>query len=70
MLKYEKFFGKEWAEMLAPFLISEEYNNIGKQLVIEANKGFEITPLFKNIYRAFLECPYNSLHTIVCGMDK
>ena len=66
---YTRFFGKEWAEFLDPFLQSKEYEKIGATLINQATQGVPITPGFKNIFKAFKECPWHILHTIIIGQD-
>lgn len=69
MDKYVKFFGKEWANLLNEFLVSEEYKTICKAILKDETSGFRVTPEYKNIFRAFLECPYYSIHTVIIGTD-
>lgn len=65
MDKLQKIFGKEWAEELSPFLRSDEFEKIGREIKILQSKRLQITPAPKDIFRAFLECPYHKMHTIL-----
>lgn len=67
--KYEKFFGKEWAQWLGPFLSSNEYKKIGAEIMRQKNQGIDITPGLENMFRAYKECPWHSLHTVILGQD-
>ncbi len=67
--KHEKFFGKEWAQMLQPFLSSKDYERIGRCLLEDQKQGLIITPDLKHVFRAFSECPYHRLHSVIVGMD-
>lgn len=69
MTRNEKFFGKDWAVFLEPFLSSKVYENIGHYLIDLRKQGIEITPDLKIIFRAFSECPLHKLHTVILGMD-
>lgn len=67
--KYEMHFGKEWAQFLDPFLSSIEYARIGVELTRQMKEGIEITPGFGNIFRAFKECPWDKVHSVILGQD-
>jgi len=67
---YSQFFGQEWARLLDSFLHSKEYKFIGQELVRQKSlKNVEITPKFSDIFRAFLECPYWKMSTLILGQD-
>lgn len=66
---YSKFFGKEWADFLYPFLSSKDYEHIGRTLTLQKNNKISITPKFDSIFRAFKECPFYKLHTIIIGQE-
>lgn len=61
--------GKEWADLLEHFLLSETYSSIGKQIKAEIKNGAIITPNVNDIFRAFLECPLRKLHTVILALD-
>lgn len=69
MKKLEEMFEKGWYEQLSPFFNTETFKNIGKQLVREAKAGATITPKFNDTFRAFKECRWSSLHTVIVGLD-
>lgn len=70
MKDYSKYFGKDWAQFLDPFLRSKAYYDIGVELKRQTDMGIEISPGYQNIFRAFKECPWHTLHTIIIGQDS
>jgi uracil-DNA glycosylase len=66
---YIKHFGKEWAAVLRPLFLSKPYKEVGLALAKLKKDGAHITPGYKNIFRAFKECPLHSLHTIIISDD-
>lgn len=69
MEKWEKFFGRGWAETLERFLSSSEFESIGNYIRKEKAAGKLVTPDSKLIFRAFKECPWNKLHTVIMGTE-
>lgn len=65
----EELFEEGWWEQLSPFLHSESFKYIGKSLIYECRKLVEITPPFNITFRAFKECPWDKLHTVLLGQD-
>jgi uracil-DNA glycosylase len=68
-MKLEAMFGKEWFQLMGPFLSSEEFKTLNKNLQNEIHKGYAITPSLDMVFRCFSECPLHRLHTVVLGMD-
>lgn len=60
---FEKKIGKEWTLLLKDFLLSEEYEKIGKSLAIQKNSN--LSPDKKNIFRPFKECAYYNLNLVI-----
>lgn len=58
-----------WARILKGFIYSKDFDNIIKELAKQSSEGKRFTPTFKNMFRAFEECPYDKLKIIVVGQD-
>ena len=58
-----------WAPMLSPFINGFEFDMIMNKLVECVNAEKRFTPRFKDIFNAFLECPYDELKCIIIGQD-
>lgn len=67
--KLEKMFERGWYEQLRPFLYSDAFKKIGKELVYQSKQLKEITPAFENTFRAFKECRWDQVHTVILGQD-
>jgi len=62
---YKKYVGEGWSKVLQPFFDSEEYKIIGEALIPIQKK---VTPELSQIYRCFLECPWERLHTVILNL--
>lgn len=69
MEKYERFFGKGWTETLIEFLDSPEFTAIGNYLKKEKANGKIISPALKDIFRAFKECTWSKVHTVILSTE-
>lgn len=58
-----------WARILKDFIYSKDFDNIIKELAKQSSEGKRFTPTFKNMFRAFEECPYDKTKVIVVGQD-
>ncbi len=58
-----------WASVLKSFIYSKDFDNIIKELAKQSSEGKRFTPTFKNMFRAFEECPYDKTKVIVVGQD-
>jgi uracil-DNA glycosylase len=58
-----------WGQVLKPFIFSGDFDNILTQLVKLSNEGKRFTPTLKQLFKAFIECPYNELKVVVLGQD-
>jgi uracil-DNA glycosylase len=67
--KLKNMLGDGWYNQLSPFLNSEKFISIGKELSYQSKQLKEITPSFTNIFRAFKECSWERIHTVILGMD-
>ena len=66
---YNKLKPSGWANILKDFIYSKDFDNIVKELAQQAGEGKRFTPTFKNMFRAFEECPYNKLRVVIVGQD-
>jgi uracil-DNA glycosylase len=66
---YKKLEPSGWGRILKSFIFSSDFDNIIKELGNQVNHGKRFTPTFKNMFRAFEECPYDKLKVIVVGQD-
>lgn len=64
MSKYNDIFGEGWAEMLKPFLNSDEFKKIGNHLLELKKKGKEIIPDFKKVFSNFKASPYEDVMAV------
>lgn len=54
-----------WANLLKSFLLSSDFTDILTQLYNETTEKRNFTPMLKDIFNAFIACPYKDLHTII-----
>jgi uracil-DNA glycosylase len=66
---YEKLKPSGWGDKLKTFIMSEDFRSILDKLLNEARQGKRFTPMVKHLFRAFEECPYDSLKVIMIGQD-
>ena len=66
---YEKLKPSGWGRILKNFIYSDDFNKIVKELAEQSAQGKRFTPTFKNMFRAFEECPYDDLKIVVVGQD-
>jgi uracil-DNA glycosylase len=67
---YIKLNDSGWNIRMRSYLLSAEFREVIETLVkeqLEENKPF--TPKLNQIFRAFQECPYDKLNTVVIGQD-
>jgi len=48
---------------------SSKFDDIIIKLVNEVNQGRRFTPVYKDIFNAFLECPYKDVKVVIIGQD-
>lgn len=65
---FKNHFEKGWYEILKPYFQTNHFKDIGKQL-IEISKQQRVVPEFKDTFRAFRECSWSNLNTVILGMD-
>jgi uracil-DNA glycosylase len=66
---YEKLKPSGWGDRLKMFLLSKDFENILTHLYDESQAGRRFTPVLKDLFRAFEECPYDKLRVVVIGQD-
>jgi uracil-DNA glycosylase len=69
----QKIFNKlepsGWGRVLKPFIFSIEFEKILTDLYNMSNNGQRFTPVLKDVFRAFEECPYDELKVVIVGQD-
>jgi uracil-DNA glycosylase len=58
-----------WHDILKSFILSNEFTIILQDLLHQSQSGNHFAPQVKNLFRAFEECPYGMLNTIIIGQD-
>jgi uracil-DNA glycosylase len=66
---YDKLKPSGWGDKLKTFIMSEDFDIILRQLLKEAKQGNRFTPVVKQLFRAFEECPYKDLKVVMLGQD-
>ena len=66
---YEKLKPSGWGDKLKTFIMSDDFDRILKVLLKESQEGKKFTPIMKQVFRAFEECPYNELKVVMIGQD-
>ena len=58
-----------WKPIFKSFIESSDFENIILQLIRHTKDGKRFTPVLKDVFRAFEECPYNKLKVVIVGQD-
>lgn len=66
---YEKLKPSGWANKLKTFILSEDFDKILQALLEDAKRGKRFTPVLKQVFRAFEECPYDKAKVVIIGQD-
>jgi uracil-DNA glycosylase len=66
---YEMLKPSGWHNVLKGFLLSEDFVHIIKVLESCVEDGQRFTPPLKQVFRAFMECPYDTTNVIMVGQD-
>lgn len=69
MKLYERLKPSGWGDKLKGFLLSDDFHKILKSLLAEARDNRRFTPVIKQLFRAFEECPYRDLKVVMIGQD-
>ena len=59
----------EWLSKLSPFIESEHFDKIIKQIRLDKEKGIRIAPDSKDLFNAFFITPFNETKVIIIGQD-
>lgn len=66
---YKKLEESGWAVKLRSFIYSSDFDNIIKQLAKLSTDGKRFTPKLSQMFRAFEECPLETLKVVIVGQD-
>lgn len=66
---YENLKSSGWADKLKTFLLSNEFKAILVELYSQSSQGNRFTPVLKDVFKAFQECPYPELKVVIIGQD-
>jgi uracil-DNA glycosylase len=66
---YERLKPSGWGDKFKTFIMSEDFDKLLNALLKEAQEGRRFTPVLKQVFRAFEECPYKDLKVIIVGQD-
>jgi uracil-DNA glycosylase len=69
MSKLNEMFEAGWYKELEEHLKSPSFRQVGQTLHDMAKRRIEIAPKFEDTFRAFKECPWGKLHTVILGQD-
>lgn len=67
---YERLKASGWSNKLRTFILSDAMDTILLQLLKEANDGQRFSPVLKQVFRAFEECPYKDLKVVMLGQSS
>lgn len=66
---YQKLLPSGWGRVLKSFIFSGDFDKIILQLVQKSNSGDRFTPIFKDLFRTFEECPYSELCLVIVAQE-
>jgi len=66
---YEKLKASGWGDPLKVFILSADFERILNTLLRESTNGNKFTPVLKQLFTAFEECPYDKVKLVMVGMD-
>lgn len=66
---YNKLKPSGWGDKLKTYLLSSDFKYLLAQLLEDAKAGNRFTPVLKQVFRAFEECPYKDLKLVMVGQD-
>ena len=69
MKLYDRLKDSGWSNKLKMFLLSQDFLNILQILYDDTQEGKRFTPVIKDLFRAFEECPYAELKIVMVGQD-
>jgi len=65
----KKLESSGWDKMLSPFINGLDFDLIIQVLGNNVLRGRRFTPMFKDAFNAFYECPYDDVKVIIVGQD-
>jgi uracil-DNA glycosylase len=66
---YERLVPSGWGGKLKAFLLSNEFYEILSELYDQSQSGKHFTPMIKDLFKAFEECPIDDLKVVMIGQD-
>jgi uracil-DNA glycosylase len=66
---YDKMKESGWADKLKTFLVSNDMTKILNTLLKEAQDNKRFTPQIKDVFNAFIACPYDNTRVVLMGQD-
>jgi len=66
---YERLKASGWGPKLKMFLLSAEFYSILEELHSQSQEGKRFTPIIKDMFRAFEECPETEFKVVIVGQD-
>lgn len=69
MKLYQNLKPSGWGDKLKSFILSDDFDKILSQLLSEAKSGKRFTPVLKQLFRFFEECPLQELKIIMVSQD-
>lgn len=66
---YQKIKASGWGPALVHSVMSTDFINLLQTLLKEAQDNKRFTPMVKDLFRAFEECPYDTTKVVIVGQD-
>jgi uracil-DNA glycosylase len=66
---FDKLEPSGWGRVFKSFIFSSEFDDILNKLWTLSQEDKRFTPPLKQVFRAFEECPYDSLKVVIVGQD-
>jgi uracil-DNA glycosylase len=66
---YQRLVPSGWSDPLKGFILSGDFTNILNTLLEQAKDNKRFTPVLKQVFRCFEECPYNSLKVVLLSPE-
>jgi uracil DNA glycosylase len=66
---HEQLKESGWSDKLRMFVLSDDFYKILHKLAQDSAAGNKFTPTIKNLFRAFVECPFDKLKVVFVGQD-
>lgn len=66
---YEILKPSGWGDKLKMFILSADFTQILTELYAQVQNGQNFTPVLKEVFRPFTECPYSKLRVVFVNKD-